>query len=106
MDDPWLMPKMVVILIILYETGKHMKNWIKEHFDTLIVIGSVIAATWAIKNDMHDIDRNIHDMDLRLTTQIFGIDKRVTTIETIMIMQGAPIKSFSAKNDLDEKNKS
>jgi hypothetical protein len=90
MDNLQVSLPFVIILILIYEGVKLMKNWIKEHFDTLAIMGSIVAATWTIKSDMHA-------MDIRLTAQIHALECRVTAIETIMIMQGAPIKAFTTE---------
>lgn len=72
-----------------------MKNWIKEHFDTLAIVGAIVTATWTIKSDMHAID-------IRLTAQIHEMDKRLTAIETIMLMQGAPVKTLASAEKIKE----
>lgn len=65
-----------------------MKNWIKEHGEVLAIVGTIVATTWTIKNDMHS-------MDVRLTGQIHDLDKRLTAIETIMIMQVSPLRALA-----------
>lgn len=75
-----------------------MKGWIKEHFDTLAIVGSIVAATWTIKSD-------IHSEILQLTRQVYDVDKRLTAIETIMLMQGAPIKAISKEQEKNDPNR-
>lgn len=83
-----------------------MKNWIKEHFDTLAIVGAIVTATWTIKSDMRAIDIRLVDqirsVDVRLTEQIHELDKRLTGIETIMLMQGAPVKALAAAEKIKE----
>lgn len=117
-----------------------MKTWIKEHFDTLAIVGTIVAATWTIKSDMHAMDIRltaqiheldvrlsgaireldarltaqiheldvrlsgvIHELDARLTKQIAALENRVIVIETVMIMQGAPIRAIAAENENQKK---
>jgi hypothetical protein len=68
-----------------------MKNWIKEHTDTLVIVGSMIAGVWTIKSDIHSLDQ-------RLTDRISGVESRATAIETALIMQGAPLKAIVKEN--------
>ena len=81
-----------------FEEDKRQRksNWIKEHFDTLAIVASIAAATWAIKSD-------IHTEVVRLENQVHDVDKRLTSIETIMLMHGFPIKACSADKEYNDK---
>ena len=66
-----------------------MKNWIKEHGDTIAIIAVVLGGFWNMNNRMWE-------MNEKFTKSITDLDKRLTAIETIMLMQGAPIKAFTS----------
>ena len=72
-----------------------MKSWIDQNKDllkmwagTLVVVAS---AAWGLSHQMHS-------MEARLSERINGIDKRLVAVETILLMQGHPIRSMAAKN--------
>lgn len=73
-----------------------MKNWIKEHVDTLTIVASIVGATWLIKSDIHEVDRRLtnqihhidakltgemHCMDGKFTNELRSIDNRLTKVE-------------------------
>lgn len=65
-----------------------MKNWIKEHGDTIAIIAVVLGGFWNMNNRMWE-------MNEKFTKSITDLDKRLTAIETIMLMQGAPIRALA-----------
>lgn len=78
-----------------------MKDWIKEHESTFVTIGTAIGLWFAINASFH---RDIDKLDIRITAlenRVNDMDKRLISIETIMLMQGSPIRGISteAKNE-------
>ena len=67
---------------------------IKKHVDTIIVLGGILGSVmW------------MNGLETRLNEKIAGIDKRLTVIETVMIMQGHNIKGVATNNteNIEEK---
>jgi hypothetical protein len=64
----------------------------KKHTDTVIVLGGILASVFWMNKSMN-----------KLGDQIASLDKRLTVIETVMIMKGDNIKGIAAnktqKND-------
>jgi hypothetical protein len=60
--------------------------------DVLIMIGSSIAVTvgavWVLLQSMHS-------MENRLNEKIGAVDSRLTVVETVLIMQGYPVKNLA-----------
>ena len=63
------------------EREEIMKEWIREHSDTLIVVGLLLAGFYTMYEKINNTDR-------RLSDQIHCLDKRIAVIETVMVMEG------------------
>jgi hypothetical protein len=67
---------------IMSAVTEKTKDLLKMLGSTIAVVGS---AVWFLAHQMHS-------METRLVNQINSLDKRITVIETVLIMQGYPIK--------------
>ena len=56
------------------------------------IMGAIIIGTWTIKSDIHQVEQ-------RLVDKINGLDRRLTAVETVLILQGTPLKALS-KNEI------
>jgi len=70
-----------------------MKTFFQKHVDTIIVLGGVLASVLWMNSSIH-----------KLEERIVSVEKRLTVIETVMIMQGYNIKGIAiskqeAKNE-------
>jgi hypothetical protein len=69
--------------------------------DLLKMLGSTIvvvsAGVWVLSHELRSVSDEIHCMEIRLNEKIDKLDKRVTVIETVLIMQGYPIKNIAAQ---------
>jgi len=72
-----------------------MKNWIKEHGDTIAIIAVVLGGFW-------NMNTRMWEMNEKFTNAIHDLDKRLTAIETVLIMQGAPIRALAAEEKAKE----
>jgi hypothetical protein len=66
---------------------------VKKHVDTVIVLGGILGAVLWMNSSIHDIEN-----------RIVNVEKRLTVIETVMIMQGTNIKGI-ALNTKDNNGK-
>lgn len=82
-----------------------MKNFLaknKEVLGTIIsILSAGVVATWfitsqihSIVNEIHSVRHELHAVRSELKTDMNSLDKRLTVIETILIMQGAPLKAI------------
>lgn len=67
-----------------------MNIWVKEHADALIIIAVILGSFSSMHSKMCEIDEKVASV-------MHDLDKRLTAIETIMLMQGAPIRAFVAE---------
>ncbi len=80
----------------------NMKSWIKEHETTVVTIGTALGLWVAITSSFHrDIDR-IENKISAMEEKVSDMDKRLTSVETILIMQGAPLKSYVASPKVEK----
>jgi hypothetical protein len=72
-----------------------MKTFVEKNKELLKMVGSLVvvtvSATWFMSHEMHSLEN-------RLTQRIENIDKRLTVVETVLIMQGAPIRALTQAN--------
>ena len=76
-----------------------MKNWIKEHESTVTTIGATVALWFAVT---HSFKQDMDKFDARLISvenRVIDMDKRLTSVETILLMQGCHLKTVSAEKD-------
>jgi len=88
-----------------------MQDFIKKNGEVLKIVGAIVtvavSTTWFMSHQMHSLENNlrkeIQAVDARLTNveknlriEIHSLDNRLTVIETIMIMQGYPLKTIAA----------
>lgn len=86
--------------------------------DLLKMLGSAIviagSSVWVLTHQMNSLTKEmhamesrivekIHEVDTRLGNLISALDKRVTVIETVLIMQGYPIKHMALTVETDKK---
>lgn len=68
----------------------------KDLFKILASTAAIVASgVWFLSHQMHLIRSEMHGMEDRLNEKIALIDKRVTVIETVLILQGYPIKNLA-----------
>lgn len=75
--------------------------------DLLKMLGGVIvvagSAVWFLTHEMHSMETRlsdkIYEVDTRLGNLIGTLDKRVTVIETVLVMQGYPIKHIALNSE-------
>jgi hypothetical protein len=80
-----------------------MKNFIEKNKEWLKTFGSLlvvaISTTWFMSHQIHTMElrlnEKIGDVDSRLGNMINTLDKRLTVVETVLLMQGAPIKALT-----------
>jgi hypothetical protein len=53
----------------------------------------------AFSDELHSMSDELHAMELRLSEKISSIDKRLTVVETVLVLQGHPIKGLAAQED-------
>lgn len=76
-----------------------MKNWFKEHESTVVTLGAAFGLWIAITTSFH---RDMDKFDLRLTAvenRIIDLDKRLTSVETVLLMQGHPLRAMAKQED-------
>ena len=107
-----------------------MKNFVSKNQEWLKMFGTILAVaistTWFMSSQMtsiklamhamegrindkiHDVDSRlgnmIHEVDSRLGNMINTIDKRLTVVETVLILQGAPIRAITQAEAPNEVN--
>lgn len=54
-------------------------DWLKKHADTVVVIGVVLAGFWNLSEKIYQLNDKITD-----------VDKRISIVETILMMQNKP----------------
>ena len=91
-----------------------MKSFLSKNQEWLKIFGSIVvvavSTTWymsrtihsmetRLNDKIHDFDSRlgnmIHEVDSRLGNMINSLDKRLTVVETVLIMQGAPIRALT-----------
>jgi hypothetical protein len=55
----------------------------------------VVGGVWYLSVHLHSM---LHSMELRLNDKISSIDKRLTVVETVLVLQGHPIKGLAAQD--------
>lgn len=95
---------------------EHMKTLFDSNKEMLKMIGllvvSCVSTTWILSHQIHtmkhemyteigNVRKDMHAMEGRLTDRINSIDRRLTAVETVLIMQGAPL--HAASRALEEK---
>ena len=69
-----------------------MKTFVEKNKEWLKIFGSIIvvavSTTWFMSHALHS-------METRLNEKISSLDKRLTVVETVLIMQGAPIRALT-----------
>lgn len=79
------------------------KEWLKIVVSIVVV---AISTTWFMSNQVSSVKlemrelassnkSDMHDMESRLGNMINALDKRLTVVETVLIMQGAPIRALT-----------
>jgi len=90
-----------------------MKNWVKEHTDTLIIVGSLMAGVWTVKTDIHQLDQRLSDkiqnVEERMSVKIQNVEERLNAkIDALDVRLTAKIDELDTRltkviNDLDKR---
>jgi hypothetical protein len=69
-------------------------NWFKRHVDTFVILGGILTSFVYMQGSISSMDKRLSLLESRaseipcINQKLAEIEKKVTKIETILIMQG------------------
>lgn len=74
-----------------------MKGFVEKNAEVLKMMGAMLVVTasavWVLSHEMQGMENRLND-------KIGSLDKRLTVVETVLILQGYPIKNLATNTDL------
>ena len=79
-----------------------MLNKIKNHADTVVVLGTLFGGLIWINSQFHSINEKINDKFIALTEKISDVEKDISIIKTVLIIKGILPADLIAKNESEQ----